>query len=52
MDSSSEGVIPTEAQFSRRSDLAWSIQDFCARDPFDFAQGRLFPSPEKRLREG
>ncbi len=24
----------------------------CARDPFDFAQGRLFTSPEERLRPG
>src|ERR1700690_4192517 len=24
----------------------------CTRDPFDFAQGRLFPEPEKRLRSG
>ncbi|SPE28498.1 hypothetical protein SBA2_40060 [Acidobacteriia bacterium SbA2] len=48
-----EGVIPNPGAVQPVRDLALVRRgSVYAGDPFDFAQGRLFPPPERRLRSG
>src|ERR1700736_2861623 len=44
-------IVPQKRSRCQMRENVW-VWIGCARDPFDFAQGRLFPPPEKRLRSG
>ena len=51
----SVGVIPNDRRSSAGGGILRGSKPppiRCARDPFDFAQGKLFAPPEKRLRSG